>query len=189
MVEKLLAGGMDRNTPAAIIERGTTSSQKAVRSELALLHEAAVCARINSPALFVIGPVVRRAKALDWFSARPLFGQRIVALAPADEAALALESAGAEMVVVPIPLSPAARVVLHALPLSGCLLRDAEEVETLDEERDGVGWDSARTVAWCLSARAAARATALGWRNVREVARPERPESWVQMILADGATP
>ena len=61
-----------------------------MRSELALLHEAAVCARINSPALFVIGPVVRRAKALDWFSARPLFGQRIVALAPADEAALAV---------------------------------------------------------------------------------------------------
>jgi len=44
-------------------------------------------------------------------------------------------------------------------------------------------------VAERLGNRAAARATALGWRNVREVARPERPESWVQMILADGATP
>jgi uroporphyrin-III C-methyltransferase/precorrin-2 dehydrogenase/sirohydrochlorin ferrochelatase len=189
VVERLLAGGMDRDTPAAIVERGTTSCQRSVRSTLALLAEDALRARIKPPALFVIGPVVRRAEALDWFATRPLFGQRIVALAPAGEEVRALESAGAEMIVAPIPLSPAARVVLHALPISGCLLRDDEEVETLDEERDGAGWDSARTVAWCLSATAAARATALGWRNVREVVRPDRPEAWVQMLLSGGAAP
>ena len=169
IVTKLIDGGMDRSTPAAMIERGTTSAQRMVWSTIAELPEAIKAAKLRPPALFVIGPAVRHSEALDWFSTRPLFGERIGVFA-SDGSRLAetLELAGAEIMEVPCPVTPSARVVMGALPISGWLLRDASEVESIDEERDGRGW-SAKVVGWCLSEGAAERARELGWQNVVEL--------------------
>ncbi len=41
---------------------------------------------------------------------------------------------------VPVPLTPAARVVMAALPLAGCVLHGAAEVDALDAERGDPGW-------------------------------------------------
>jgi hypothetical protein len=57
---------------------------------------------------------------------------------------------------------------MDALPLSGCVFRSADEVEALDEGRDGAGWGS-EMVAWCSSPSAAERARALRWRHVEQV--------------------
>jgi uroporphyrin-III C-methyltransferase/precorrin-2 dehydrogenase/sirohydrochlorin ferrochelatase len=168
VVERLLAAGMSPETPAAMVERGTTSGQRVVRGTLASLPDAVAQSGLGPPALFVIGPSVRHADALDWFGSRPLFGQRILIVAPAGEIGEALEVAGAEVVEVPLPVAPAARVVVSALPLTGCVVRSAEEVAVLHEERDRPGW-SPEVVAWCLDAGAASRAGELGWREVREV--------------------
>jgi uroporphyrin-III C-methyltransferase/precorrin-2 dehydrogenase/sirohydrochlorin ferrochelatase len=169
IVDKLIDGGMASSTPAAMIERGTTSGQRMVRASIAELPEAVKAAKLRPPALFVIGPAVRHSEALDWFSTRPLFGERI-GLFASDDATLAetLELAGAEMIEVPCPVTPSARVVMGALPISGWLLRDASEVESIDDERDGRGW-SAKVVGWCLSGAAAERARELGWQNVVEL--------------------
>ena len=65
-------------------------------------------------------------------------------------------------------MTPAARVVMSAAPLTGCVPRTAAEVEWLDEERETAGWDES-TVAWCLGPETAERARGLGWRRIREL--------------------
>jgi hypothetical protein len=146
-------------TPAAVVERGTTSAQRVIRSTLAELPAAVERARIEPPALFIVGTVVRHADTLDWFGKRPLSGERLVIASPGGDLGTELDRCGAEVVEVPLPVTPAVRVVL-------CVLRSPEEADALDEERDGPGWDSSKVVAWCLSPAAAGRARLLGWRNV-----------------------
>ena len=62
-------------------------------------------------------------------------------------------------------MRPAARVVIGALWLTGCLLRTVDELEAIDEERDGPGWGP-EVVAWCFREDVARRAEELGWRRV-----------------------
>ena len=79
-----------------------------------------------------------------------------------------LELNGAEVVEVPLPVTPAARVVLGANPLTGWVIRHADEVDALEGEREGPGWTS-ETLVWTLSPDATERANRLEWRNVTEV--------------------
>jgi hypothetical protein len=99
----------------------------------------------------------------------PLGRERIVVPASAADLVGALESAGAEVVGVPRPVTPAARVVMRALPLTGCVMRTRADVEALDEERDGLEWrDGARV--WCLGPEAAERARSRRWPGVENLA-------------------
>ena len=72
VVESLLAGGMAPDTPAAMVERGTTAAQRSLVSTLAELPAAVEREGLGAPALFVVGPTVGRADRLDWFRRRPL---------------------------------------------------------------------------------------------------------------------
>jgi uroporphyrin-III C-methyltransferase / precorrin-2 dehydrogenase / sirohydrochlorin ferrochelatase len=168
VVGRLIDAGMDPQTPAALIERGATSRQRVVRADLANLVESARFAGIRPPAVFVIGPGVRHADRLDWFGSLPLFGERILLAANGDGFAAALERAGAEVVEVPLPVTPAARVAVNALPLTGCVFRSADEVEALEEERDGKSWGPG-VRAWCLGSEPAERARRRGWRCVEQL--------------------
>jgi uroporphyrin-III C-methyltransferase/precorrin-2 dehydrogenase/sirohydrochlorin ferrochelatase len=58
IVEVLLAGGRPAQTPAAVIQEGTTGSQRVVRARLAELPDATAAAEIRPPAILVIGEVV-----------------------------------------------------------------------------------------------------------------------------------
>jgi uroporphyrinogen III methyltransferase/synthase len=168
VVEKLLAAGMDPATPAAVIQEGTLAGQRSVVSSLTELADAARREGLEPPALFVIGPTVKHAERLDWQRRLPLAGERLVVAAAHGALALALERAGAEVVVVPLPVTPAARIVMGVSPLSGCLLRSASEVEAFDEERGGAGWQGSPT-AWCQGPATVSRARQLGWRWVDEL--------------------
>ena len=161
----LVAAGMDPSFPAAMVERGTTSAQRVVCAPIRDLPAAAEAAGIRPPALLVVGPTVHHAGSLAAFARRPLFGERLALAAPAGEAREALEEAGAEVVEAPLPLTPAARVVLRALPLTGCVLRSPAEAELFAAEPAACG-DG--VVAWCRGAETADRARALGWRRVLE---------------------
>ena len=182
VVARLIVAGMKPDTPAAVVERGTTSAQKTVLAALSDLPAEVKRAGIDAPALFIIGPVVRHANALEWFTRRPLSGQRLVVAHPAGELGARLELAGAELVEVPLPITPAARVVLGALPITACLLLRPEEVDGLDEERDGPGWDSSVVTTWCLDPVVASRARFLGWRNVRELEADIQPPELVERL-------
>lgn len=168
VTQRLLEEGMAPDTPAAIIERGTTAAQRVVTSTLAHLAADAAAAGIEPPALFVISPAVRHAPLLDWFAARPLVGQRVLVPAPAPDVVEALDVLGADVVECPLPPSSAARLVIASSPLTGCVLATRDEVDALDGERSRPGWER-NVVAWCRSSAAAQRARQLGWRRVVEV--------------------
>ena len=168
VVERLVAAGMNPQTPAAMIEQGTTAAQRSVVSTVSDLPRAVRDAGLEPPALFAIGPTVRHADRLDWYGARPLAFHRLLMTASSAELAKVLGHQGADVVVVPMPVTPAARVVMAALPLTGCVVRSRAEVDWLDEERENPGWDP-RSPAWCLGGETAERAHERGWRRVIEV--------------------
>jgi uroporphyrin-III C-methyltransferase/precorrin-2 dehydrogenase/sirohydrochlorin ferrochelatase len=165
VVHQLLGGGMDPTTPAAMVEQGTTAVQRRVVSTLADLPAAVAEAGLKPPALFAIGPTIRHAEKLDWFSRMTLAGERLVVPDTAETLTRRLEDAGAEVVAVPFPVTPAARVVMAALPITGCVVTHPAEVDWLDDERSGVGWSS-DAQSWCVGEGTAARARERGWQGV-----------------------
>lgn len=82
----LLAAGLDPNTPAAVIEGGTTPRQRRISAAAGNLAERAAECRVASPAVSVFGPVCALADQLDWFDALPLKGKRIVVTRPENRA-------------------------------------------------------------------------------------------------------
>jgi siroheme synthase len=67
MVANLIAAGKPADTPAALIEWGTTPQQKTVTGPLSEIVELAAQAGIKPPAVTVIGPVVSLREKLRWF--------------------------------------------------------------------------------------------------------------------------
>jgi uroporphyrin-III C-methyltransferase/precorrin-2 dehydrogenase/sirohydrochlorin ferrochelatase len=63
----LAEGGLDPATPGAIVENGTLPSQRVVIAPLSDLASAAAEAGIKSPAVIVIGEVVRLRERIAWF--------------------------------------------------------------------------------------------------------------------------
>jgi uroporphyrin-III C-methyltransferase/precorrin-2 dehydrogenase/sirohydrochlorin ferrochelatase len=63
----LVAHGLAATTPAAIVEHGTTAKQRVYTGTLAALPALAAGARIQPPALVIVGDVVRLRDRLDWF--------------------------------------------------------------------------------------------------------------------------
>ena len=68
--ERLLAAGLDPNTPALVIESGTMPQQRVVEGVLGNIAARAAEANIQPPAMTIMGAVVNlRAAGLDWFGA------------------------------------------------------------------------------------------------------------------------
>jgi uroporphyrin-III C-methyltransferase/precorrin-2 dehydrogenase/sirohydrochlorin ferrochelatase len=179
VVKRLVESGMDPATPAAIVERGTTAAQRLVISSLAALPGEATRAAIQPPALFVIGPTVRHADRLRWLQGRPLAGERLVVF-PADgwDPTEALELAGAEVVPVRLPVAPVSRVLMTALPLTGCVLRSPADVERMGDEAASLAWTSA-AVTWGLGRETALAARRHAWARVEELDGGTRPSDLV----------
>lgn len=104
IARRLIAGGMDPTTPAAVIEQGTTPRQRTVSGTLAEIGEVASEAEIAPPALSVIGPVVGVREQIAWFERRPLFGRRIAVTrsrAQVSRLASVLRELGADLIEAP----------------------------------------------------------------------------------------
>lgn len=102
---ELLANGMDRDTPAAVIQNGTTPKQKRIVSTLGHIEEAVAQAGIGTPAITVVGAVAELAEILDWYGQGALFGKRILVTGSrylVGEMEAALKPYGAETVAVSV---------------------------------------------------------------------------------------
>lgn len=181
VARSLIDAGMSPTTPAAVTQSGTTSRQRSVYSTLAELRAAAERAKIQPPAIFVIGPTVGH--AIDWFTKRPLFGVRLGVFNPDPALADALDRAGTELVAVTSPFTEATRLLLRGRPLTGWLFKTVDEVDALEDERNGAGI-SAEAIAWCLDPATAERARKLGWPVVEAIAPGMDPSRLLTAIAA-----
>jgi len=75
---ELMAGGMDENTPVAMVRWGTTGRQQSIEGTLQTIADVVARENFKPPALTIIGDVVKLRPRLDWFEKLPLFGRRVV---------------------------------------------------------------------------------------------------------------
>lgn len=87
IVSELLEGGLNPDTPASMIQWATLPHQSTLDSTLGQLVEDHEASSIGAPAIIIVGQVVRYPARNNWFSARPLFGKRIVVTRAREQAA------------------------------------------------------------------------------------------------------
>ena len=73
----LMAAGMDKDVPVALIRWATTGRQQTLTGKLQDIAAKAAAADFQPPAVAVFGEVVNLRAKLNWFEALPLFGKRI----------------------------------------------------------------------------------------------------------------
>ena len=78
IISGLLAAGMDRNVPAAVIQKGYSAQQKMVTGTVAAIEVKVQQSGIETPAIIVVGEVVSLAAELSWQQEKPLTGKRIM---------------------------------------------------------------------------------------------------------------
>jgi uroporphyrin-III C-methyltransferase len=64
---KLMEGGLDADTPAAIIEQGTSKKQRSLIGKLGTIAKEAKERNVEAPAVIVIGEAVTLGEKLSWF--------------------------------------------------------------------------------------------------------------------------
>jgi len=65
---ELVAHGLPGDTPAAIVQQGTTQNQRVVTGTLATLPGIAQVEKLHAPTLIIVGGVVTLSKKLAWFN-------------------------------------------------------------------------------------------------------------------------
>jgi uroporphyrinogen III methyltransferase/synthase len=105
IAERLIEHGRAPETPAAVIERATTASQRVVTGPLTGIAAQVEAAGIQAPALIVVGDVVGLRGSLQWFDNRPLFGRRVLVTRTREQASTLSEAlAGLGATPIELPL-------------------------------------------------------------------------------------
>ena len=105
IVDGLIEGGRDPQTPAAVVQWASTPLQRSCRAPLAELPGRVAEAGLGAPAVVIVGDVVTYGENLNWYEERPLFGRRVVVTrnrAQAGELRERLERLGAEVLEIPL---------------------------------------------------------------------------------------
>ena len=76
--EQFVKGGASLQTPIALTRWATTGKHQTVQGTLETIADIVDEKKFKSPAVAVIGDVVREREKINWFETRPLFGKRIV---------------------------------------------------------------------------------------------------------------
>ena len=109
---KLMEHGMEGDRGCAVISKATRFDQRTVTGTLRNIEARVAEASLETPALIVVGDVVKLHETLNWFESKPLFGKRVVvtrAREQASEMKRLLEEAGAQVLQFPtIEIAPPA---------------------------------------------------------------------------------
>ena len=100
----LLKAGMDREMPAAILQKGTTARQKRIVATVSTLAEEVRRQGIETPAIIVVGKVCALADKFSWYEKLPLAGWKVLLTRPKDlisSMAGKLRRMGAEVLELP----------------------------------------------------------------------------------------
>lgn len=192
----LIEHGRPPETPAAVIEQASLPRQRTVVGTVGTIAERARAAGIGTPALTVVGEVVRLRDELRWYDVQPLFGKRVLVTRPEDRAhglARMLRDEGAEALCVPAiriappaDPEPLARAVRDASRYDWIVLTSASGVDALFAELERQGRDARALGGARVCAIGPATAAALRAHGVRADLVPEefRGEAAAAAILA-----
>ncbi len=100
----LVDHGAAPDTPIALTRWATTGAQRTIEGTLATIAGIAADTGFTSPAVAVIGEVVREREKINWFENRPLFGKRIVVTRTREQAgdlSRRLADLGADVIELP----------------------------------------------------------------------------------------
>ncbi|MBP8303788.1 MAG: uroporphyrinogen-III C-methyltransferase [Phycisphaerae bacterium] len=78
ITERLAAGGMDADTPCAVVCDATLPTQRVVRDRLCRLADRCQQEGVEPPAVVLVGPCACADERLGWFARLPLFGRTVV---------------------------------------------------------------------------------------------------------------
>ena len=104
IIDELTEGGLNLNTPVAIVENGTNPSQRSCYGTLSTIVKISTEQSIKAPSIIFVGSVIALKGNSDWFESRPLFGKKIVvprSRQQAGELTQLLEHYGAEVMEIP----------------------------------------------------------------------------------------
>ncbi|MEY2499988.1 MAG: uroporphyrinogen methyltransferase / synthase [Verrucomicrobiota bacterium] len=104
IAREMLANGVRKDLPVAVIRWATTERQETLVAALENVAERVAVEGFAAPAIVVFGEVVNLRKELNWFEDRPLFGKRIVVTRTRTQAGVLTEqlrSLGADVIELP----------------------------------------------------------------------------------------
>ena len=78
----LLQAGMEKDMPAAILQKGTTAGQKKIIATVSTLEEEVKRQGIQTPAIIVVGKVCALAEEFAWYEKLPLAGYKVLVTRP-----------------------------------------------------------------------------------------------------------
>ncbi len=195
IAQALIDGGRAEDTPTAIVQWGTWSSQKTVIGPLASIAEKARSEGLSNPVVVVVGEVVNLRAVSRWFDNRPLFGKRVLVTRSRTQSADLvdlLESAGAEAVEVPTieiqPVEDFCKVDSILADIGGfdwVIFTSTNAVEKLFGRLDTLGHNARQFQASRVAAIGTATASALSERGI--VADLVSRESVSQSLIDDFA--
>ena len=104
IVGKLTEFGVPPSRPVAVISKATTREQRTVTGTLADIEAKVAEAELPTPALIVVGEVVKLHDVINWFESKPLFGKRVIVTRAREQASdlrRLLEESGAQVLQFP----------------------------------------------------------------------------------------
>ena len=176
IVAKLLAHGRPADTPVAVIKDGTRAEQKTVVGSLTDIVARVKKHRLSSPAVIVVGEVVKLREKLGWFDNRPLFGKRILVTRARHQASALsrlLSELGAQPIELPaIDIKPTAdteeldQAILNLECYQGIVFTSVNGVEAFFRRLNSLNLDSRALKNLKIGAIGPATAQALATRGI-----------------------
>ncbi len=198
--EKLIEHGRAADTPVAVVQWATLPRQKTLTGRLDEIAEQVAKAKIEPPAVIIIGEVVRYREELRWYDNLPLFGRRFLITRPRAQAAsfvALLQAQGAETICIPTieiappdDWQPCDQALGQLGDYDGLILTSANAVDALFDRMSVLGLD--------LRALAGVKIIAVGPKTAKSIEtrglKPDlipsdyRAEGVVDELLARGVS-
>jgi len=196
---RLIAGGRDPRTPAALVRWGTTCRHRSMASTLEDIPRKAKEQGFKAPSLLVVGEVVGLRDKLNWFEKRPLLGKSVVVTRSREQAsdlvrlltdmgACTLEFPTIE--VAPLPDTGGIRAAIGRLDAYDWLVfTSVNGVKYFWDALEALGKDARALGTVEVAAIGPATAGALAGKGVKADFVPDKyvAESVVEGLLARGA--
>ena len=140
---ELIRHGRPAETPVAVVQWATLPRQRTLVGRLDTIAAEVERARLEPPAVIIIGDVVKYREELRWYDNLPLFGKRFLITRPRAQAAAfvaSLQQQGAETICIPtievVPpddLAPFDAAVQQLATFTSLILTSANAVDALFE--------------------------------------------------------